>query len=436
MESMFSKIAKIKYEGPDSKNPLAFHWYDADRVIGGKTMKEQLRFAIAYWHSFCADGSDPFGGATHLFPWSGIGDPVEQAKAKMDSAFDFFVKIGAPYYCFHDVDLVREAGDVASYEKNLKAVVEYAKQKQQETGVKLLWGTANVFSNARYMNGAATNPDFAAVAYAGTQIKNAIDACIALGGENYVFWGGREGYMSLLNTNMKREKEHLAMMLTMARDYARKNGFKGTFLVEPKPMEPTKHQYDVDTETVIGFLRHYGLDKDFAINIEVNHATLAGHTFEHELQAAADAGMLCSIDANRGDYQNGWDTDQFPVDIYELTQAWLVILEAGGLTTGGTNFDAKTRRNSTDLDDIFLAHISGMDSFARALMAAADILEHSDYKKMRAERYASFDQGDGKKFEEGKLLLEDLRTIALASGEPKQISGKQELYEMIINQYI
>ena len=433
---MFSKIAKIKYEGPDSKNPLAFHWYDADRVIGGKTMKEQLRFAIAYWHSFCADGSDPFGGATHLFPWSGIGDPVEQAKAKMDSAFDFFVKIGAPYYCFHDVDLVREAGDVASYEKNLKAVVEYAKQKQQETGVKLLWGTANVFSNARYMNGAATNPDFAAVAYAGTQIKNAIDACIALGGENYVFWGGREGYMSLLNTNMKREKDHLAMMLTMARDYGRKNGFKGTFLIEPKPMEPTKHQYDVDTETVIGFLRHYGLDKDFAINIEVNHATLAGHTFEHELQAAADAGMLCSIDANRGDYQNGWDTDQFPVDIYELTQAWLVILEAGGLTTGGTNFDAKTRRNSTDLDDIFLAHISGMDSFACALMAAADILQHSDYKKMRAERYASFDQGDGKKFEEGKLLLEDLRTIALASGEPKQISGKQELYEMIINQYI
>jgi xylose isomerase len=286
------------------------------------------------------------------------------------------------------------------------------------------------------MNGAATNPYFGSVAYAGAQIKNAIDATIALGGENYVFWGGREGYMSLLNTNMKREKDHLAQMLTVARDYARKNGFKGTFLIEPKPMEPTKHQYDQDTETVIGFLRHYGLDKDFAINIEVNHATLAGHTFEHELQAAADAGMLCSIDANRGDYQNGWDTDQFPVDLYELAQAWLIILENGGLTTGGTNFDAKTRRNSTDLEDIFIAHICGMDAFARALTVAADILEKSDYKKWRKERYASFDSGEGKDFEDGKLTLEDLRNIALRDGEPKQISGKQELYEMIINLYI
>ena len=435
MESMFSKIAKIKYEGPDSKNPLAFHWYDADRVIGGKTMKEQLRFAIAYWHSFCADGSDPFGGATHLFPWSGIGDPVEQAKAKMDSAFDFFVKIGAPYYCFHDVDLVREAGDVASYEKNLKAVVEYAKQKQQETGVKLLWGTANVFSNARYMNGAATNPDFAAVAYAGTQIKNAIDATIALGGENYVFWGGREGYMSLLNTDMKREKDHLAMMLTMARDYARKNGFKGTFLIEPKPMEPTKHQYDVDTETVIGFLRAHGLEKDFKVNIEVNHATLAGHTFEHELACAVDAGMLGSIDANRGDYQNGWDTDQFPIDNYELIQAMMQIIRNGGFGNGGTNFDAKTRRNSTDLEDIFIAHIAGMDAMARALENAAELLEKSPIKQMVADRYASFDTGKGKEFEEGKLSLEDVVTYAKTQGEPAQTSGKQELYEAIVNMY-
>lgn len=435
MESMFSKIAKIKYEGPDSKNPLAFHWYDADRVIGGKTMKEQLRFAIAYWHSFCADGSDPFGGATHLFPWGGIGDPVEQAKAKMDSAFDFFVKIGAPYYCFHDVDLVREAGDVASYEKNLRAVVEYAKQKQQETGVKLLWGTANVFSNARYMNGAATNPDFAAVAYAGTQIKNAIDATIALGGENYVFWGGREGYMSLLNTDMKREKDHLAMMLTMARDYARKNGFKGTFLIEPKPMEPTKHQYDVDTETVIGFLRAHGLEKDFKVNIEVNHATLAGHTFEHELACAVDAGMLGSIDANRGDYQNGWDTDQFPIDNYELIQAMMQIIRNGGFGNGGTNFDAKTRRNSTDLEDIFIAHIAGMDAMARALENAAELLEKSPIKQMVADRYASFDAGKGKEFEEGKLSLEDVVAYAKTQGEPAQTSGKQELYEAIVNMY-
>ena len=435
-KEFFPGIGKIEFEGRESKNPMAFHYYDENKVVMGKTLKDHLRFAMAYWHTLCAEGADQFGGGTKTFPWNAGADRISRAKYKMDAAFEFMTKCNIPYYCFHDVDVVDEAPTLAEFEKDLHTMVEYAKQHQEATGKKLLWSTANVFGHKRYMNGAATNPYFPAVACAGTQIKNAIDACIALGGENYVFWGGREGYMSLLNTNMKREKEHLAMMMTMARDYARKNGFKGTFLVEPKPMEPTKHQYDVDTETVIGFLRYYGLDKDFAINIEVNHATLAGHTFEHELQAAADAGMLCSIDANRGDYQNGWDTDQFPVDIYELTQAWLVILEAGGLTTGGTNFDAKTRRNSTDLDDIFLAHISGMDSFARALMAAADILEHSDYKKMRAERYASFDQGDGKKFEEGKLLLEDLRTIALASGEPKQISGKQELYEMIINQYI
>ena len=432
----FPGIGKIKFEGKDSKNPMAFRYYDAEKVIMGKKMKDWLKFAMAWWHTLCAEGGDQFGGGTKQFPWNGDSDALQAAKNKLDAGFEFMQKMGIEYYCFHDVDLISEGASIEEYEANLKAIVAYAKEKQAETGIKLLWGTANVFGHARYMNGAATNPDFDVVARAAVQIKNAIDATIELGGSNYVFWGGREGYMSLLNTDQKREKEHLAKILTIARDYARARGFKGTFLIEPKPMEPTKHQYDVDTETVIGFLRHYGLDKDFAINIEVNHATLAGHTFEHELQAAADAGMLCSIDANRGDYQNGWDTDQFPVDIYELTQAWLVILEAGGLTTGGTNFDAKTRRNSTDLDDIFLAHISGMDSFARALMAAADILEHSDYKKMRAERYASFDQGDGKKFEEGKLLLEDLRTIALASDEPKQISGKQELYEMIINQYI
>ena len=391
---------------------------------------------MVYWHTLSAEGGDQFGGETKCYAWNGSTDRITRAKYKMDAAFEFMSKCTIPYYCFHDTDVVDEAPTLGEFEKDLHTMVDYAKQLQTATGKKLLWSTANVFGNKRYMNGAATNPYFPAVASAGTQIKNAIDACIALGGENYVFWGGREGYMSLLNTDMKREKEHLAMMLTLARDYGRKNGFQGTFLIEPKPMEPSKHQYDVDSETVIGFLRHYGLDKDFAINIEVNHATLAGHTFEHELQAAADAGMLGSIDANRGDYQNGWDTDQFPIDIYELTQAWLVILEAGGFKTGGTNFDAKTRRNSTDLEDIFLAHISGMDAFARSLMIAADILEHSDYKKMRAERYASFDSGEGKLFEDGKLTLEDLCKIGLTQGEPKLISGKQELYEMIINQYI
>lgn len=344
-------------------------------------------------------------------------------------------KCSIPYYCFHDVDVVDEAPTLAQFENDLHTMVGHAKGLQQATGKKLLWSTANVFSNKRYMNGAATNPDFSAVACAGTQIKNAIDACIALDGENYVFWGGREGYMSLLNTDMKREKDHLAMMLTMARDYGRKNGFKGTFLIEPKPMEPTKHQYDVDTETVIGFLKAHGLDKDFKVNIEVNHATLAGHTFEHELAVAVDNGMLGSIDANRGDYQNGWDTDQFPIDNYELTQAMMQIIRNGGLGTGGTNFDAKTRRNSTDLEDIFIAHIAGMDAMARALESAAALLDESPYKKMLADRYASFDGGKGKEFEDGKLTLEDVVAYAKTKGEPKQTSGKQELYEAILNMY-
>ena len=432
----FPSIGKIKFEGKESKNPLAYRYYDAEKVIMGKKMKDWLKFAMAWWHTLCAEGGDQFGGGTKTFPWNQGADALTVAKQKADAGFEIMEKLGIEYFCFHDVDLISEGNSIEEYEANMKAIVAYIKEKMQATGIKNLWGTANVFGHERYMNGAATNPDFNVVARAAVQIKNAIDATIELGGSNYVFWGGREGYMSLLNTDMKREKEHLAQMLKAARDYARAKGFKGTFLIEPKPMEPTKHQYDVDSETVIGFLRHYGLDKDFALNIEVNHATLAGHTFEHELQAAADAGMLCSIDANRGDYQNGWDTDQFPMDIYELAQAWLVILEGGGLTTGGTNFDAKTRRNSTDLEDIFIAHIGGMDAFARALMIAADILEHSDYRKMRAERYASFDAGEGKAFEDGKLTLEDLRTIALRDGEPKQISGKQELYEMIVNLHI
>ncbi len=435
-KTYFPSIGKIKFEGTKSNNPLSFRHYDAEKVVYGKKMKDWCKFSMAYWHTLCGEGGDPFGPGTHIFPWNEGKTAIERAKNKMDAGFEFMQKMGIEYYCFHDVDLIEEGNSIEEYEKNLKEIVAYAKQKQAETGIKLLWGTANVFGNPRYMNGAATNPDFDVVARAAVQIKNAIDATIELGGENYVFWGGREGYMSLLNTEMKREKEHLAMMLTKARDYARSKGFKGTFFIEPKPMEPTKHQYDVDTETVIGFLRHYGLDKDFKLNIEVNHATLAGHTFEHELQCAADAGMLGSIDANRGDEQNGWDTDQFPINVYELTQAMLVILRAGGLQGGGTNFDAKTRRNSTDLEDIFIAHIAGMDAFARALEAAAAILEQSPYKKMLAERYLSFDGGMGKDFELGKLKLEDLVNYAKAKGEPKQTSGKQELYEAIINMYI
>jgi xylose isomerase len=427
---------KVQFEGKDSSNYLAFKYYDENRLVAGKTMKDHMRFAVAYWHTFCGTGNDPFGPGTKLFPWDVAKSPLQAAHDKMDAAFEFITKINAPFYCFHDIDMAPEGKSAKDLENNLAKMVDYAKQKQAASGVKLLWGTANAFSNPRYMNGAATNPNFAVTAHAGMQIKNAIDATIALGGENYVFWGGREGYMSLLNTNMKREVEHLAMMLTMARDYARKQGFKGTFLIEPKPMEPTKHQYDYDSATVIGFLKQYGLDKDFKLNIEVNHATLAGHTFAHELQVAVDGGFLGSIDANRGDYQNGWDTDQFPIDLFELTEAMLVILEGGGITGGGVNFDAKTRRNSTDLEDIFIAHIAGMDVFARALLIANDILEKSNYKKMRAARYASYDSGEGELFEKGKLKMQDLRKIALRDGEPAQLSGKQELYEMILNQYI
>ncbi|WP_346859923.1 xylose isomerase [uncultured Draconibacterium sp.] len=432
----FPAVEKIKFEGKESKNPMAFRYYNPEKVVYGKTMAEWFKFSMAWWHTLCADGGDPFGGGTQNHPWVGAEDAVEAAKNKMDAGFEFMQKMGIEYYCFHDIDLVDEGNSIEEYEANLKAIVEYAKEKQAKTGIKLMWGTANVFSHARYMNGASTNPDFNAAARAMLQIKNSIDATIALGGKAYVFWGGREGYMSLLNTNMKREKQHLGTMLQMARDYGRSKGFTGTFLTEPKPMEPMKHQYDVDTETVIGFLKEFGLENDFKINIEVNHATLAGHTFEHELQCAVDNGMLGAIDANRGDVQNGWDTDQFPVDLYELTQAMIVVLKGGGMQGGGTNFDAKIRRNSTDNEDLFIAHIGAMDVMARALETAAAILEDSPYEEMLTERYASYDAGKGKEFEEGKLSFEDVYAYAKANGEPKQISGKQELYEALVNMYI
>ena len=435
-KEFFAGIPEIKYEGVKTDNPLAYRWYDENKVVAGKTMKEYLRFACAYWHSFVNSGADPFGEPTHIFPWNEKADAVERAKDKADAAFEFITKLGMPFYCFHDVDVVDYTNDINENDKRLQTLTAYLKQKQDASGVKLLWGTANLFSHKRYMNGASTNPDFHVLAHGAAQVKAALDATIALGGANYVFWGGREGYMSLLNTNMKREKEHFARFLHTAKDYARKNGFKGTFFIEPKPCEPTKHQYDYDCETVIGFLRQYDLLNDFKINIEVNHATLAGHTFQHELQVAADTGTLGSIDANRGDQQNGWDTDQFPNNVNDLAEAMLVILEAGGFAGGGINFDAKIRRNSTDPADLFHAHIGGMDTFARALIIADEILSKSEYKKLRESRYESYDTGQGAAFESGTLSLEDLRAYAIEQGEPKTISGRQEYFENIINRFI
>lgn len=432
----FKGIGPVIFEGLESDNPMAFRWYDETRVVAGRPLKEWLRFACSYWHSFNGNGADPFGGPTHFFAWDQRGDVLDRARDKMDAAFEFFTKMSLPFYCFHDVDLVDYGNDVAENERRLQAITDYALEKQAATGVQLLWGTANLFSHVRYMNGAATNPDFGVVAHAGAQVKAALDATLKLGGENYVFWGGREGYMSLLNTNMKKEQEHLARFLHMAKEYARKQGFKGTFFIEPKPCEPAKHQYDYDAATVISFLRQYDLLDDFKLNIEVNHATLAGHTFQHELQVAADAGLLGSMDANRGDYQNGWDTDQFPNNLNELTEAMLIILEAGGFSGGGINFDAKIRRNSTDAADLFYAHIGGMDAFARALIIADNILQKSEYRKLREDRYQSFADGPGRDFEEGKLSLEALRNLAVQNGEPEQISGKQEYYENMINRFI
>ena len=432
----FKDIPAIKYEGPKSDNPLAFKYYNPDQIVAGKTMREHFKFAVAYWHTFCGQGADPFGIGTQNFLWDQADDPIQRALDKADAAFEFITKMGFDYYCFHDYDLIEEGSSLSESEKRLETITAYLKDKQKASGVKLLWGTANCFSNPRYMNGAATNPDFKVVAHAGAQVKMALDATMTLGGENYVFWGGREGYMSLLNTNLSKELDHMAMFLSMARDYARSNGFKGTFFIEPKPMEPSKHQYDFDAATAIGFLKSYGLDKDFKLNIEVNHATLAQHTFQHELAVAAKDNMLGSIDANRGDYQNGWDTDQFPNNVYETTEAMMVFLKAGGMQGGGVNFDAKIRRNSTDMDDVFHAHIGGADTFARALLAADTILKESNFESIVNHRYRSFDSGDGKQFEAGNLKLNDLYKIALNQKNITLESGKQELLENIINQFI
>ena len=430
----FPGIGRIPFEGRDSDNPLAFKVYDANKKIGGKTMAEHLRFATCYWHTFGNAGHDPFGPGTRRFPWD-AGSPLAAAEAKVDAAFEFFTKLGTPYWCFHDIDLAPDADDVGEYEKNLKHMVALAKARQDATGMKLLWGTANLFSHPRYMNGASTNPDFAVVARAAVQVKASLEATVELGGEHFVFWGGREGYASLANTDMKRELANFARFLTVARDYGRSIGLKGNFLIEPKPMEPMKHQYDFDSATVVGFLRHHGLDKDFKLNIEANHATLSGHTFEHDLQVASDAGLLGSIDANRGNPQNGWDTDQFPSDLYDTVGAMLVVLRQGGLE-GGLNFDAKARRESTDMQDLFIAHVGGMDAFARGLEVAHALIEDSPLEQWRAQRYASFDGGAGKDFADGKLGLADLAGLAAKAGEPKQISGRQEAYENLLNQYL
>ncbi len=432
----FPEIGKINYEGPDTDHVFAFRYYDEHRMVGNKTMKDHLRFAIAYWHSFCNTGSDPFGAGTREFPWDKYSDPMDNAKYKLEGAFEFFTKIGAPYYCFHDRDIAPEGNSVAQSEKNLQEIVAMAKEYQKTTGVKLLWGTANLFSHPRYMNGASTNPDFQVVCHAGAQVKAALEATVELGGENYVFWGGREGYASLINTNMKRELNHMGQFLRMARDYGRKIGFKGVYLIEPKPAEPSKHQYDFDSATVIGFLRDQGLADDFKLNVEQNHAILAGHTFAHDLQAAADAGMLGSIDANMGDVQNGWDTDYFPSDLYDCIHAMMIVLQQGGLAPGGLNFDAKVRRTSSDAEDMFIAHILGMDTFARGLLIAQNIIENSNFLQMKENRYSSFDSGEGAAFENGSLTMEDLKNLAEKNGEPKKTSGKIELYEMLINNYI
>ena len=430
----FPGIGQIPFEGRGSDNPLAFKIYDADKVIGGKTMREHLRFAVCYWHTFCNAGADPFGPGTRRFPWD-AGSAMATAEAKVDAAFEFFSKLGVPYYCFHDIDLAPDADDIGQYEANLRHMVALAKERQQATGVKLLWGTANLFSHPRYMNGASTNPDFNVVARAAVQVKNAIDATVELGGEHYVFWGGREGYASLHNTDMKRELAHFGRFLAMARDYGRSIGFTGSFFIEPNPMEPMKHQYDFDSATVAGFLKQHGLQDDFKLNIEANHATLSGHTFEHDLQVASDHGLLGSIDANRGNAQNGWDTDQFPTDLYDTVGAMLVVLRQGGLV-GGLNFDAKPRRESTDMEDLFIAHVGGMDAFARGLEVAHALLNESPWEQWRKDRYASFDGGDGKGFADGQLGLADLVALAAKHGEPAQTSGKQERYENLLNHYL
>ena len=437
MTEFFPEVAQpIPFEGADSKNPLAFKHYDAEAMVNGKSMADHLRFSVAYWHSFKGVGDDVFGDGTFNRPWQKATNSLVAAEQTLDAAFEFFQKLGAKYYCFHDRDLAPEGDSFAESCKNLEHMVKKAAAKQKETGIKLLWGTANLFGHPRYAHGAASNPDAHVFAYAAAQVKQAIAATQELGGENYVFWGGREGYESLINTDMKREQDNLANFFHMAVDYAKRIGFSGQFLIEPKPKEPTKHQYDFDAATVLGFLSRYDLLDHFKLNIEANHATLAGHTFEHDLAIASQAGKLGSVDANRGDLMLGWDTDQFPTNLEDAVRAMLVILKQGGLGSGGLNFDAKLRRGSTDNFDLFYAHIGGMDCFAKGLLVAQKIVDDQVLPGFVQDRYASYDTGIGKDISTGKTSFEDLENHVLNKGEPKLISGRQEMLENIFSSYL
>ena len=436
MSEYFKNIPKIKYEGADSDNPLAFKYYNPDELIGGKTMEEHLRFAVAYWHTFMGAGSDPFGSGTMERPWDDITDPMKLAGVKMEAAFEFFEKLGVPFFCFHDRDIAPEGASLRETNKNLDEIVKLAKELMSASKTKLLWGTASLFSNKRYVHGASTSCNADVFAYAAAQVKKAMEVTMELGGQGYVFWGGREGYETLLNTDMKLELDNLGRFLNMAVDYAKEIGFKGQFLIEPKPKEPTKHQYDFDVGTVLGFLKTYGLDSYFKVNIEANHATLAAHTFQHELRLARINGIFGSIDANIGDPLLGWDTDQFPTNIYDTTLAMYEVLKNGGLGRGGLNFDAKVRRASFEPVDLFYGHIAGMDTFARGLKAAYKLIEEGKIDGFVEERYASYKSGIGKDIAEGKVGFRELEKYALEHDRIVNASGRQEMLESILNKYI
>ncbi len=438
MKTYFSELEKpVPFEGPDSKNPLAFRYYDADREVAGQRMSDHLRYAVCFWHTFRGTGSDPFGGASFERPWGTESNPMEGAESTMDAAFEFFRKLGVRFYCFHDRDIAPEGASFSETQSNLDRLVKKAGELQRETGVKLLWGTANLFSHPRYTHGAATNPDPVVLAHAATQVRRAIDATVELGGSAYVLWGGREGYSTLLNTDLKQEREQLASFLHMTADYGKSAGFKGTFLIEPKPQEPASHQYDYDAATTLGFLREFDLIDRFKLNIECNHATLAGHTWEHDLLVASIAGNLGSLDINRGDPTLGWDTDQFPTDLHSATLAMMIILQQGGLTDGGLNFDAKVRRGSFDTEDLFHAHIGGMDTFARGLLVAEKIIRDGALSKPLKERYAGYrDTAMGQKILKRSTSLPDLEEWARSEGEPPRVSGRQEALENVVNDYL
>ena len=434
MTEFFKGIPRIAFEGPETDNEFAFRHYDAEEMVMGKRMADHLRFAVAYWHSFAWQGQDPFGGQTFERPW--FGDTMQLARLKADVAFEMFQIVGAPYFCFHDLDVRPEGESFAESRTHLEAMVDYFGEKMEETGVKLLWGTANLFTHRRYMAGAATNPDPDVFAYSAATLKSCIDATHRLGGENYVMWGGREGYETLLNTDLSREAEQAGRMLHNVVDYKHKIGFKGSILIEPKPQEPSKHQYDYDVATVYGFLKRFGLEGEVKVNIEQGHAILAGHSFEHELALAASLGILGSIDINRNDYQSGWDTDQFPNNVPEMALAYYEVLKAGGFTTGGTNFDAKLRRQSLDPEDLILAHVGGMDACARGLKAAAAMLEDGTLEAMRAERYAGWNGAEAQKMLSGAYGLEEIADYVERAGvEPVPRSGRQERLENLINRY-